>query len=190
MDKAVAVFLHSLQPLTAYSQPKDRARHERRGHIAKVLAALLVEDSPLVQETVDGLFVRSKADAEGEDSHAYRAAIRVWKYPLDSNLSIRQTLRLPRQCTQRDLADTRTRLTRYTAETLTVSGGSMHQRSAAVTQLKDVVVNQVQLAIAEGNFKYNGTKSASGWLWCPMQLLCGKLVFPKRTCLSMFGGRG
>ena len=33
----------------------------------------------------------------------------------------------------------------------------MHQRSAAVTQLKDVAVNQVQLAIAEGNFKHNGT---------------------------------
>ena len=150
--------LHSLPPLTAYSQLKDRAQHERRGHIAKVLAALLVEDTPLVQETVDGLFVRSKADAEGEDSHAYRAAIRVWKYALDSNLSIRQTLRLPRHCTQRDLADTRTRLTRYTAETLTVSGGSMHQRSAAVTQLKDVAVDQVQLAIAEGNFKHNGTE--------------------------------
>ena len=158
MDKAVAAFLHSLPPLTAYSQLKDRARPERRGHIAKVLAALLVEDTPLVQETVDGLFVRSKTDAEGEDSHAYRAAIRVWKYALDSNLSIRQTLWLPRQCTQRDLADTRTQLTRYTAETLTVSGGSMHQRSAAVTQLKDVVVNQVELATAEGNFKHNGTE--------------------------------
>ena len=117
-----------------------------------------MEDTPPAQETADGLLVRNKADAEGEDSHAYRAAIRVWKYALDSNLSIRQTLRLPRQCTQRDLADTRTRLTRYTAETLTVSGGSMHQRSTAVTQLQDVVVNQVQLAIAEGNFKHNGTE--------------------------------
>ena len=35
----------------------------------------------------------------------------------------------------------------------------MHQRSAAVTQLKDVVVNQVQLAIAEGNFEHNGIKN-------------------------------
>ena len=158
MDKAVAAFLHSLPLLTAYSQLKDRARHERRGHIAKVLAALLVEDTPLVQETVDGLLVRSKADAEGEESHAYRAAIRVWKYALDSNLSIRQTLRLPRHCTQRDSANTRTQLTRYTAETLTVGGGSMHHRSAAVTELKDVAVNQVQLAIAKGNFKHNGTE--------------------------------
>ena len=34
----------------------------------------------------------------------------------------------------------------------------MHQRSAAVTHLKDVVVNQVRFAIAEGNFKHNGTE--------------------------------
>ena len=144
--------------ITFWANFLSQLGHEWGGHIAKVLAALLVEDTPLVQETVDGLFVRSKADAEGEDSHAYRAVIRVWKYALDSNLSIRQTLRSPRQCTQRDLADTRTRLTRHTAETLTVSGGSMHQTSAAVTQLKEVVVNQVQLAIAGGDFKHNGSE--------------------------------
>ena len=44
---------------------------------------------------------------------------------MESNFSIRQTLRLARQCTQRDLRDTWTCLTPYTAETLTVSGESM-----------------------------------------------------------------
>ena len=48
-----------------------------------------------------------------------------------------------------------TRSTPYTVETPTVGGGSMHWRSAAVTQLNDVVVNQVQLAMAKGNYKHN-----------------------------------
>ena len=33
----------------------------------------------------------------------------------------------------------------------------MHQSSAAVAQLKDVVVNQVQRAMAGGNYQDNGT---------------------------------
>ena len=117
----------------AYLQLKDRAQCERRVHIATVLAALLVEGMPLVEETADGLFIRSSMDVEGEDSRAYRAAVRVWRYAVESNLSIRQTLRLPRQCTQHNLHDTPTRLTPYTAETLTVSRGSMHYSSAVVT---------------------------------------------------------
>ena len=102
--------------------------------------------------------IRSSMDVEGEDSQAYWVAIRVGKYAVRSNLSIRQIFRLQRQCTQRDLRDTRTPLTPYTAETLNVSRGLMHQRSAAVTHMKDVVVNQVQLAMAEGNYKHNGTE--------------------------------
>ena len=113
---------------------------------------------PLVQQTPDGIFIRSGMDVDGEDSQAYKAVVRVWKYTVESNLSIQQTFRLPWECTQRDLCDTRTRLTPCTAETLTVSRGSMHQRSTTMTQLKDVVVNQLQLAIAEGNYRHNGTE--------------------------------
>ena len=105
-------------------------------HIATVLVALLMEGTPLVEGTPDGLFICSSMGVEGEDSSAPRAAFLSWKYVVEANLSIRQTLRLPHNFTQRDLLDTRTRLTPYTAGTLTVSGGFMHQRSAPVTQLK------------------------------------------------------
>ena len=54
--------------LAAQSQLKDGARRERRVHIARALAALLVEGSPLVEETAGGLFIRSSMDVEGEDS--------------------------------------------------------------------------------------------------------------------------
>ena len=157
MDKAAAAFTQALPHLAFYSALKDRAQRERHVHLGTVSVALLVEGTPLVEEIVDGLFIRSSMDeVEGEDIDAYRVGVRIWKYAVESNLSIRPSLRLPRQCTQRDLRDTRTRLTPYTAETLTVSGGSIHQTTATVTQLKEIVVNQVQLASAEGNYKHTG----------------------------------
>ena len=128
-------------------------------HIATILAPLVVEGTPLVEETPDRPSTRCSMDVEGEHSHAYGAAVRVGKYIVESKLSIRQTLRLPPQCTQRDLRDTQTPLTPYTAEKLTVSGRSMHQRSAAVTALKDIVVNHFPVAMAEGNYKHNRTKT-------------------------------
>ena len=158
MDKALAAFTQAVPPLAAYSQLKDRARRERCVLIDTVLAALFVGGTPLVEETADGLFIRSSMYFEGEDSQAYRAVVRVSKYAVESNVSIPQILRLSQQCTQRDLRNPQPRLTLYTAETPTVTGGSMHHRTAKVTQLKDVVVNQVQLAMAEGNYKHNGTK--------------------------------
>ena len=47
-------------------------------------AALLMEGTPLVEDLADGLFIRSSIDIEREDSQAYRVAVRVWKYSVES----------------------------------------------------------------------------------------------------------
>ena len=72
MYKAVIRFTQALPPppLAAYPQLKDRARREGHVRIATALAALLVEGTPRVEDTRDGLFIRSSMDVEGEHSQA------------------------------------------------------------------------------------------------------------------------
>ena len=64
----MTAFTQALPTLAPYSQLKDRAGREKRVHSGTVLAALLVEGTPLVEETLDCLFIRSNMHIEGEDS--------------------------------------------------------------------------------------------------------------------------
>ena len=65
MNKVVAAFTQALPPPAAYSQLKNRARCERRMHIATALAALLVEGTLLIEEIPDRIFISRSMDVEG-----------------------------------------------------------------------------------------------------------------------------
>ena len=61
-------------------------------------------------------------------------AIGLWATGRRLKLSTRHMLALPRECTRRDLAEARTRLTPYSTTTYTINGFNMIERRCAAKQ--------------------------------------------------------
>ena len=67
-------------------------------------------------------------------------------------LSMRQTLRLPRRCTRDELYEARRAITPYDAVAVSVRGHGGKKRAAAAVSLADLVGEQVRLAQEQGVF--------------------------------------
>ena len=59
--------------------------------------------------------------------------IALWATGRRLKLSLREMLALPRQCTRRDLAEARTRLTPYSTTTYAINGPNMIEQRCAAT---------------------------------------------------------
>ena len=86
--------------------------------------------------------------AAAADVNGY--AVDVLRRARAMQLSMRQTLRLPRRCTRDELCEARRALTPYDAVTLTVRGHGGKKRAAAAVPLADLVGEQVRLAQEQG----------------------------------------
>ena len=81
-------------------------------------------------------------------------------------------LAVPRECTRRDLAKARTRLTPYSTTTYAINGPDMiERRCAATTTLEDPVFTQLKLAETLGELEVE--LRSFGFKYAPMQLHCG-----------------
>ena len=102
-----------------------------------------MRDTIKVMEAPVRIFLRA-ASSLGDP--AQRRIIGVWNWVRLLQLSIRQMYKLPRECTREDLDGVWAALMPYWATTWVVSGGGLHQRSAARHALEDVVYTQLCLA--------------------------------------------
>ena len=110
MEKAVAALVGSIPQLKPYTAIKGKARAERRYHMQTIMQGLLVDPETVVVEGGGGLYIRFAGHDADEDPRVVRA-IGLWGTGRRLKLSMRQMLALPRECTRRDLAEARTRLT-------------------------------------------------------------------------------
>ena len=100
-----------------------------------------------------GLYIRFAGHDDDEDPRVVRA-IALWATGRRLKLSIRQMLALPRECTRRDLAEARTRLTPYSTTTYAINGPNMiERRCAATATLEDLVFTQLKVAETLGELE-------------------------------------
>ena len=86
-------------------------------------------------------------------------AIELWATGRRLKLSIRQMLALPRECTRRDLAEARTKLTPYSTTTYAITGPNMSElRCAATTTLDDLVFTKLKIAETLGELEVETEK--------------------------------
>ena len=129
----------SIPQLKAYTAIKGKDRAERRNHVQTIMREILVDPEAVVVERGGELYIRFAGHDDVEDPRVVRA-IRLWATGRRLKLSIRQMLGLPRECTRRDLAEPRTRLTPYSTTTYAINGPNMiERRRATTTTPKDLV---------------------------------------------------
>ena len=93
-------------------------------------------------------------------------AIGLWATGRRLKLSIRQMLALPRECTGRDLAEARTRLTPYSTTIYAINGPNMiERRCATTTTLEDLIFTHLKIAETRG--KLEGETEKIWILICP-----------------------
>ena len=88
-------------------------------------------------------------------------AVDVLRRARAMQLSMRQTLRLPRRCTRDELYEARRALTPYDAVAVSVRGHGGKKRAAAAVSLADLVGEQVRLAQEQGVFTPQGARTRS-----------------------------
>ena len=155
----------SIPQLKPYTAIKGKARAERRHHIQTIMRELLVDPEAVVVEGGGGLHIRFARHGDDEDPRVVRA-IGLWATGRRLKLSIRQMLALPRECTRRDLAEARTRLTPYSTTNYAINGCNMiERRCAATATLEDLVFMQLKIAETLGEPEVETEKT---WiLICP-----------------------
>ena len=136
-------FVASLPPLKAYGTLAGRQAQDRQAGIQRICAALLVDDTIKVMDTPRGSCLRAVSSL---GQHPLRHAIGVWKWVSRLRSSRSQMYKRPRDCTREHLDCARTALTLYSARTWVLSGGGLHQQSAATHTLEDVVYARLPLA--------------------------------------------
>ena len=112
-----------------------------------------MDPGAVVVEGGGGLYIRFAGHDDDEDPRVVRA-IGLWATARRLKLSIRQMSALPRQCTRRDLAEARTRLTPYSTTTYGINGPNMiKRRCAATATLEDLVFTQLKIAETLGELQ-------------------------------------
>ena len=129
----------SMSQLKPYTAIKGKARAKRWNHIQTITRELLVDSEVVFVEGGGGLYIRFAGHDADEDSHVVRA-IGLWTTGKRLKLSIRQMLALPHECTRRDLAEARTRLTPYCTTTYAINGPNMIERRCAATATLEYLV--------------------------------------------------
>ena len=147
MEKAIAALLGSIlpqfKPCTAI---KGKARAQRWHRIETIMWEVLVDPEAVAVEGGGGLYIRSTGHCDDEDARVVRA-IGLLATGRRLKLSMRQMMALSRECTCRDLAEVRTRLTPYSTTTYALYGPNMiERRCAATTTLEDLIFTQLKIA--------------------------------------------
>ena len=146
MEKAVAALVGSIPQLKLYTAIKGKARAERRHHMQTIMRELLVDLEAVVAEGGGGLYIRFAGHHKDEGPRVVRAT-GLWAAGRRLRLSIRQMLALLCECTRRDLAEARKRLTPYSTTTCAINGPNMiERRCAATTTLEDLAFTQLKIA--------------------------------------------
>ena len=148
----------SIPQLKPYTAIKGNARAERRHHIKIIMRGHLVDPEAVVVEGGGGLCIRFAGQDDDQDPRVVRA-IGLWATNRRLKLSIRQMLALPRECTRRDLAEARTRLTPYSTTAYAINGPNMlERRCAATTTREDLVFTQLKIAETLGELEVEAEK--------------------------------
>ena len=129
----------SIPQLNPYTAIKGNARAQGRHHIQTIMRELLVDPGAVVIEGGRGLHICFAGHDDDEDPRVVRA-IGLWATGRRLKLSIRQMMALPRECTRRDLAEARTRLTPYSTTTYAINGPDMIERRCAATATLEELV--------------------------------------------------
>ena len=149
--------MRSIPKLKPYTAIKGKARAEQH-HIQTIMRELLVDPEAAVVEGGGGSYIRFAGHDNDEHPPVVRA-IGLWATGSRVKLSIRQMLALPRECTRRDLAEVRTRLTPYSTTTYAINGPNMlERRCAATTTLEDLVFTQLMRAETLGELQVENEK--------------------------------
>ena len=124
-----------------------------------------MDPEAVVVEVGGGLYIRFAGHDDDEDPRVVRA-IGLWATGRRLKLSIRQMLALPRECTCRDLAEARTRLTPHSTTTYAINGPNMiERRCAATTTLEELIFAQLKIAETLGELE---VKTEKIWIFiCP-----------------------
>ena len=159
MEKAVAALVGSIPQLKPYRAIKGEARAERRHHIQTIMRELLVDPEAVVVEGGWGLYICFAGHDDDDEDPCVVCAIKLWATGRRLKLSIRQMLALPRECTCRDHAEARTRLTPYSTTTYAIYGPNMiERRCAATATLEDLVFTQLKTAETLGELEVETEK--------------------------------
>ena len=127
-------------------------------HIQTLMREPLVDPEAIVVEGGGGLYIRFAGHDKNEDPRLVRA-IELWATGRGFKLSIRQILALPRECTRRDLAEARTKLTPYSTTTYAINGPNMIERRCATTITpEDLVFAQLKIAETLGELEVETVK--------------------------------
>ena len=117
-----------------------------------------MDPEAVVVEGGGGLHIRFAGHDDDEDPRVVRA-IGLWATGGRLKLSIRQMLALPRECTRRNLAEARTRLTPYSTTTYAINGPNViPRRCAALATLEDLVFTQLKIAETLGELEVETKK--------------------------------
>ena len=148
----------SIPELQPYTAIKGNAPAEQRHRIQTIMRELLVDPEAVVVEGGGGLYIRFAGHDNDEDPRVVRA-IGLWATGRRLKLSIRQILALPRECTRRDLAEARTRLTPYSTTTYAVNGPNViERRCAATATLEDLIFTVLKIAETLGDLEVETDK--------------------------------
>jgi hypothetical protein len=146
LDRAVDAFKANMRMLQPYNEVLQKTQRRRRVVLEELVKTLFVNPAASVRLLPNGdLLIPC---GTGEEDSTGKEAVRVWDLARRMGLSVRDTYKMARTCTRKELDLTRARLTPYNATTHRVTAANMPQRSAAVASLAAVVREQVRLAVA------------------------------------------
>ena len=137
--------------LMPYALLQPRAQSDRLHHLERVVQMLLVDNTVSVERAVNGDLVITAGDQGAQADRKRTEAIRVLELARSMVLSIRQMLRMPRNCSRAKLNEVRRDLTPYVPIVVVATSSATQHRSAAVAPLTAVVTTQVALSMASGN---------------------------------------
>ena len=158
MEKAGAALVGSIPQLKPYKAIKGKARAERRHHRHATMRELLQDPEAVVAEGGVGLYICFAGHDIDEHPRVVRA-IGLWATGRRLKLSIRHTWALPRECTRRDPAEARTRLTLYSTITYAINGSNIiKRRCAATSTLEHLAFTQLKIAETLGELEVESEK--------------------------------
>ena len=175
---------------------KPDQQHEWLALAQRVVRALLQDPEGSFRRDATGVvsLVGGSMDNPGEvmaavaDVNGY--AVDVLRRARAMQLSMRQTLRLPRRCTCDELYEARRAITPYNAVSMSVRGHGGKKHAAAAVSLADLVGEQVRLAQEQGVITPPRGTNKIHVLVCTdatPQRHCGGPLPPAAMCLLGFG---
>ena len=176
-----------------YFEPRPDQQRERLALVQRVVRANVRDPEVSFRRDATGMIslVGGSMDNAGEviaaaaDVNGY--AVDVLRPACAMQLSMRQTLRLPRRCTRDELYEARRAITPYDAVAVSVRGNTGKKSAASAVSVAELVVEHVRRAQEQGVFTPpQGARTRSPCWYARVPYRCGGPLPPAAMCLLGF----